>query len=308
VSTGAIQRVVVAVPTAGVRPLGELLDLLVAQARDQAVIVDIALLDNGSVPSEQVRDAARSPEVLVRHVASRGVASVRNAALDLAGELGADTLVFIDDDERPVEGWLRAHLDACARYDADVVLGPVPVRLPPDAPRWLDGGLVLRDVLANQTDVDGPYAGPVSAGNTLVRVDVVRRSGVRFDPAFDVSGGEDVVFFSRLRSHGANVVWASAAVAHEYQDADRLTFSGFLGLRYAQGQRVVLVERVLDGAVSPLRVAPRRLYRIGRGVVRALAGLLTGRRDDAARGLGDAAFGCGSLSALAGKRPSTYGS
>lgn len=301
-----IDRVEVAVPSLGRRPLASMLAELNAQARTVAQEVTVVVLDNTPTGSPRIATDARTAGAVVVHVASPGVASVRNAALDHALVSGADAIVMIDDDELPEPGWLATHLDAAQRYDVDLVLGPVPVHVPAGAPRWFGDGSVLRDVQGEQSYAAGPFDGPLGAGNTLVRTSIVRSTGVRFDPAFDTTGGEDTVFFARLREHGAVAAWCPDAVAVEHQDLERLTLRGFVARRYAQGQRAVLVERALY-APSPARTTARRGYRILRGIATMVVGALTLRAPEAAKGLGQVSYGLGSLTALLGARPSTYG-
>ena len=301
-SPGRIARLIVVVPTVGMRDLRPLLAAISMQAAEVTPDTDVLVLDNGRTASASVRAATESAGAAYAHVATPGVASVRNAALDRATD--ADALVFIDDDERPADGWLAAHLEAADRYDADVVLGPVPVLLPPGSPRWLGDGSLLRDVEAGSFP-DGPYAGPVNAGNTLLRIEVISRTGTRFETAYDTTGGEDTVFFDALRRQGAVVAWASGAVAHEIQDPDRLTVRGYSRRLFEAGQRAVLVERRLHQTGTG-RIALRRSYRIARGIATTAGGAVTLRSDRAARGLGDIAFGAGSLTALAGREPHTY--
>jgi hypothetical protein len=298
-----VARVVVAVPSVGARDVGPLLTILREQATELDADVEIVVLDNSAAGSSTLLSSARAHGVAVLAVRPPGLATVRNAALDAAIQRGADAVVFVDDDELPVDGWLAALVGTAERDGADVVLGPVPVRLPASSPDWLGDGSVLRAVPARP---DGDYSGPVNSGNTLVRLDAITRAGVRFDVRYDATGGEDTVFFDALRAAGARVSWCSTAVAHEVPDAVRLTVPGHLTRMLAAGQRATLVERTGD-RVPASTVLVRRAGRFGRGVTTAARGVLTRRSDVTVAGLGDAAFACGSLSALVGMRPRTYG-
>jgi succinoglycan biosynthesis protein ExoM len=179
-----LKTILIAVPTTGTRPLRPLLDELVEQVRltncggDRTA--SVVLLDNSVAGSALALAAATACEVEYQQVRTPGFSQVRNAALDAAQD--HDALVFIDDDERPLHGWLRALLTCAEADDADVVVGPVVVRVPPDAPRWLDGGRLIRQAW---TQEDGPLQGFAPSNNTLVRMSAVRRMGLRFDPAFD---------------------------------------------------------------------------------------------------------------------------
>jgi succinoglycan biosynthesis protein ExoM len=69
------------------------------------------------------------------HEPRPGVAHARNAAMaKAAGAL----IAFLDDDEEAPAGWLAALLAAQARYEADVVFGPVRARAPAGVVRHRD--------------------------------------------------------------------------------------------------------------------------------------------------------------------------
>jgi hypothetical protein len=284
-----LRSVLIAVPTTGTRPLAALLEELLEQARaaqHKGRAVSVLLLDNAQDTSGRVRAVAAASAVRYQRVGRQGFAQVRNAALDAAEQ--HDAVVFIDDDEYPSPGWLEALLQSADEHRADVVVGPVPVRLPPGAPGWADGGATLRPP---RTQPDGPLRGPANSGNTLVRMSAVERLQVRFDSAFDHTGGEDTVFFGHLTRHGARLVWASAAVAVESPDRDRLTLSCVLRRSYRSGRATALVERRL-GAGSPAVLGLRRAGRAARGLVRLLRAALRRCAPEGARALMDLAF-CG---------------
>ena len=75
------------------------------------------------------------------HEPRPGIAAGRNRALD---EVGDELLVFVDDDERPVAGWLQALLDCRARTGAAVVVGAVVSEFEEPPPDWVVAGRVLR--------------------------------------------------------------------------------------------------------------------------------------------------------------------
>jgi glycosyltransferase involved in cell wall biosynthesis len=298
---GVIDSVLIAVPTLGTRPLLPLLRELAVQAdevRRLGLVVMVVLLDNSHAGSEPAREAAAATGAAYLPVSTRGFTQVRNAALDAARH--HDVLVFIDDDELPCSGWLE-HLVASARtHQADVVVGPVDVRVPPSAPRWLDGGTVLRP---QRSQPDGPLEGHANSGNTLLRMSTVQQSGLRFDPAFNGVGGEDTDFFTRLARRDARLYWASAARVVETPDPERMALSYVMRRAYRVGVSVALIERAPGAATGTGSMAYPMLRRVGRvtcGLLRLGKAVLLRRPPEAARGLMDISFACGWFMAMVG--------
>ncbi|MEV6290595.1 glycosyltransferase [Streptomyces sp. NPDC051896] len=285
-----MHSVLVVVPTLGTRQPTPLLAKLVQQGelvRPLGYDVEVLLLDNSpdGLPAA-VRAAAESLASYAR-VPGPGYARVRNASLDAAEH--HDALVFIDDDELPADGWLAALLRGAEQYGADVVTGPVRAVVPDGAPRWLAGGAALRPVVSRP---DGLVHGAVGTGNTLLRMATVRKSGLRFEPAFDRTGGEDTVFFGSLVARGARVAFIEAAMVVEIQDPDRLRLRNFVHRAYLSGRRCAMTEHALHGPASA-RHKLRRAFRPLRGLTRIAAALLLWRPPFLALGLADLAFAYG---------------
>ena len=125
--------VLVAIPTLGRRDLRPALEALAKQAADVERDVEIVVLDNSGAGAGV--DVALVDELgaILCVVPSPGLSTVRNAAIDLLGDRHG-ALVFLDDDECPADTWLRSMLDAQTLFAATVVVGPVHVRVPANAP------------------------------------------------------------------------------------------------------------------------------------------------------------------------------
>jgi succinoglycan biosynthesis protein ExoM len=300
----AIRRATIAVPTRGRRSLAELVHSLQREAERSPFGVDVVLFGNGN-PEEvsHVQDESLELGCSFVPVPGPGLARVRNCMLEYALSSGIDVLICIDDDEIPVSGWLDAHLRAMMAYHADVVVGPVQVRLDPGAPRWLAGGRLLRQPIERPS---GRYQGLAYSGNTLIRVKLLRQVSVRFDPAFDTSGGEDTLFFERLSRAGAKLAWSSEALAWEHPDLDRVTFLGVLRSAVDSGMTTVALERIFRPQ-RPWLVSLRRVGRLVRGSWLVLFGATRLRSDICMRGLVDACFVWGVVLAAFGRRSRRYG-
>ncbi|MFI6933873.1 glycosyltransferase [Streptomyces sp. NPDC050287] len=258
-----------------------------AEVRSSGFTAEVLLLDNSADGHSGVRNCAARHGVRYRRVPRRGFAQVRNAALNAAAD--QDALIFIDDDEIPAVGWLRALLEGANTHRADVVWGPVRAVVSADAPRWLAGGRTLRP---EWTQPDGPLIGVAASNNTLLRMAMVRKTGLSFEEAFDRCGGEDTVFFSKLAACGARMVWIGAAAVSEMQDADRLTLRGLVARWCRHGAASAATERTLRGGWGP-RLTARRMARVPRGVARIVGSGVLRDPARAAAGIEDLAFACG---------------
>jgi succinoglycan biosynthesis protein ExoM len=297
-------RVLVAIPSRGRRDLVPTLRALTDQSAALGIGhgVDVVVLDNSGGHDPGILAAATQFGCRAEIVPKPGLAQVRNAAIELLAP-GHASLLFLDDDEVPSAGWLREMLASHSMHGPAVVIGPVRVRTPPGAPRWLRSGDLLR---REQTRPSGPHSGDTNSGNTLLDADFLRQTRLRFDERFDRSGGEDTDFFRRLRALGGEVFWAEGAAVVEYPDPERLTLSGLLRRAFHAGNLAWQFESE-SRSIGPLLVGlVRRQGRLVRGLGLALGGLSTGRLDRAARGLCDWATVAGTWASVAHLRTSFY--
>lgn len=139
----------------------------------------------------------------------KNIALVRNRAISAAT---GDWIAFIDDDEFPVEDWLRLLLEACERHSAQGALGPVRPHYEVTPPSWVPKcGLYDRPEYPTGTVL--PWR-ETRTGNVLFRRDIIPAGEPPFDARFP-NGGEDQDFFRRLIARGHRFVWCNEAVAYE---------------------------------------------------------------------------------------------
>ena len=126
---------------------------------------------------------------------------MRNAAL-LAAR-AHDYLAFVDDDEELTPRWLLSHLTALARFDADVVAGPVLPRASEAGPAWLSD---LSPYRFHEPRLPlGARLPWCATNNTVVRTSALRN--FEFDERYRASGGSDSHFFFRMGRSGARIIW-----------------------------------------------------------------------------------------------------
>jgi len=222
---------------------------------------------------------------LVRYVhePAAGIAHARNRALAETDD--DDLLIFIDDDERPLDGWLAAMLDAYARHRPAAVTGP----LYPDYENDPDPWLVAGGFFVRREFPDGHRVPAAGSGNLLLDLTQVRRLGLRFDERFGLTGGSDTLFTRQLIARGGVVVFAPRAGVIDKVPATRMTRRWTLRRQYRVG---TTWSRT---AVELAQPGPRRLLtrvqltagggaRVGVGAIRHAFGRATGSLTHQARG------------------------
>ena len=216
----------------------------------------------------------------IRHVHEPvpGIVAGRNRALqECAGE---DLLVFLDDDELPREGWLRALVTAWREGDCAAVTGPTPPVYAQAPNAWVAASGAFDSWRAD----DGARVPSADTGNLLLDLKVVRDLDLWFDPGYGLSGGEDSLFTRRLSLAGGVIRFATGAVVDKRVPPERATRAWVLRRSYRSGSSWARVRiDTASGPRLPLRLgyAVKGLGRAGRDGARAV--LARRRGDTAAR-------------------------
>lgn len=196
------------------------------------------------------------------HETRRGISHARNRALDEATARGKTYLGFLDDDEEPSRGWLAAMLGVAEDKGAAAVVGPVQGRFESEPAAWMRRGR-FHDIPGGE---DGTPIVQNTAGNSLLRLGAVARLGLRFDPAFGLTGGEDTMFFTALRRGGEQTFFAANGLVLEDISPRRAGF-GWLATRwYRTGITPVAVSLAQGGGRRDrVKAAIGGLVRLGLG-------------------------------------------
>lgn len=182
--------------------------------------VTVLVVDNDPAGSAREQVAA-ADGVHYLHEPRPGIAAARNAALDavLDPATRADVLVFVDDDERPVDDWLERLLGTYRDAGGACVVGAVVSEFDVEPDAWLRAGRFFdRRRLPTGTPVT-----VAATNNLLLDVAALRATGVRFDEAFGLSGGSDTLFSRSLVARGIAMVWCDEAIVTDVVPADRTT-------------------------------------------------------------------------------------
>lgn len=235
--------------------LGRLLDGVAQLETDGSFTLSCVVVDNDAAGSAQAQvEAFRAATgIAVRYAIepTRNFALVRNRVVELAE---GTFIAFVDDDEVPIPQWLQRLLQTQAASGADGVLGPVRPYFDTPPPSWiLKGRLCERPV--HPTGMVMPWS-KCRTGNVLLRLEIFRSGGIKFDPAFG-SGGEDVDFFKRAGKAGYVFVWCEEAPAYELVPPERCRKSYFLKRGLHQGRVSLKYEADRLTPVTRLRIGAR---------------------------------------------------
>jgi len=235
------ERVVIAIPTCK-RPesLARLLDAIAALDTDAEIFVLVADNDSRGHQGFDLCET-RAPRYRwpLRAVIEpvRGIAPVRNRLVSEALKSEAQFIAMIDDDEWPAPDWITRFLAAQKQTGADVLQGSI-LFVP-----QMDGVKPIPDI----RHPTGPGDMLEGAGNLLIRRQVVEEmSAPWFDPAFALSGGEDLDFFMRLKGAGYRLGWADEARAMGEVASERYALGWRMKRAYSNGNsdmRVLLKHR-----------------------------------------------------------------
>lgn len=209
----------------------------------------VIVVDNDGRDPRVAYVAARAGGVRLVVEPTPGISAARNRAFAEAEAIGVTALALIDDDEWPVAGWLDGLLAARAATGAAVVGGAVAPVFPEDAGH-LARHARFWSVLPQARDGQ-PFVHATS--NVLVDLrliaDVPRPL---FAPEHGLSGGGDLVFFSRLQARGKAMAWAGGAAVFEAVPPERASLAWMRRRRFRVGNHMVMDEELRQGRARPM--------------------------------------------------------
>jgi succinoglycan biosynthesis protein ExoM len=167
----------------------------------------------------------------------QNISIARNRAVHEA----VGTLVaFIDDDEETEPGWLVNLWGELKRHRADGAVGRVIPLLPPETAGWIrDGGFF--DGYSMRTGAELLWY-QTRTSNALIRREALTALPVLFDPAFGLTGGEDVDLFARMIDRGHRFVAVESGVVWEDIPPERATFRWLSRRNLRNGITITRIE------------------------------------------------------------------
>jgi glycosyltransferase involved in cell wall biosynthesis len=193
----------------------------------------------------QLRDSVARLEVTYLHIATQGLATVRNTLVEYGIRLfpHAKYLIFLDDDvivESP--DWLSGLVEMADQTRADLVSGPVFGCFPTAPSLWA----LHSDFTAVSRQPDGPVRTLNATSNLLMRVQFLKSlSQPIFDEKFNFSGGEDYHFFLSCRRSAVRMAFTNRAAVKEMSREERSTFYGITRRCVNVGRYQAIADRML---------------------------------------------------------------
>ncbi len=234
----------------------------------------IILVENGDAIYGQQIAAEYSDRLTINYInePELGLVCARNAAIEAFLKTDCDWMASLDDDGAVLEGWLNAYLHAIELYpDAKAFAGPTPQIEMASASPWFQRKK-SRDHKLGGVEWDA------STANALFHRSLFDETGpgLRFDPRFNLSGGEDTRLFRQLKHLDIPVLWVPDAIILEKTDETRGKFANRFrrATQFSQnrGKIAILEHGIVLGLILNLGTSLLSLINAG---LQLPAGLLT---------------------------------
>ncbi|MGB7316405.1 MAG: glycosyltransferase [Planktotalea sp.] len=164
------------------------------------------------------------------HEPRRGISFARNAAIEAALADGSDWLAFVDDDEQVRHDWLRLLWAGAKEAKAQLAGGPVlpiaPAMGCSDAElevlAYYERAAAISDTRKSVAMAAGRRF-DLATNNWIVDLAALEGAGLRFDPDYGLSGGEDTDLSRRAHKAGLRLAWVPGAIVSEEVPNARLS-------------------------------------------------------------------------------------
>lgn len=271
------------------------------RVRERAAIGVVVVDDTATGDARVVAERFADDFELGLHYRISGrqnISLARNMAVEAAIGI-AEWTAMTDDDCEPPPEWLERLLDGQGRTDVDCVTGRMIRRAPPGSPRWLMDEPFFE--LGVEEPADGAEMEAGATFNSMARSRWLKdHADVRFDPAFGVVGGEDMVFFRAARRAGLRICFVAGAHVYENESAARATFRYQLYVHLWHGNSASLSS--MRSGIPRWRMAIHGGASLVRAFRRPVARVAAGRTPQLRYSLADVLHATGKLAGVLGMR------
>lgn len=261
--------------------------------------VDILAVMNMTTPLEK-----EWKNVHYLHEPRMGLSTARNRAIEYCLDNNREWLIFIDDDTWVSKDWLENLVDTQRQYrSVNIFHGHISYLRTGDLkkawikdPKWPKHGSDMKCACTN---------------NVMFNMSICK-GGLRFDEAYNYTGGEDTDFFLRAVESGERIIYLDNANIYEKVPQERQTFKYYLWRSYycAAANSYSAIRR--DGKVSFIRRIPKMIRRFLTGALLLISSPLciVAGKDKALsvaiRGINKLVFVAGSIIGITRWRPLPY--
>lgn len=210
-----------------------LLSLLkIAEPADTEITLTIVDNDDQTTAKAVVNELADNSSFPLFYYCEqkRGIPCARNRAIEETHKLGANYLVFIDDDERAEPDWLQKLYDFSVSQGGDIIVsGHVVSELPAQTP---DN---IRALFNQKNRLTGTRLTSCATNNVLIPVFVTKELGLRFDESSPLTGGTDTIFFCNAVDAGVTILKCREAIVRETVPLSRTKIKWLSKRKYRSG-------------------------------------------------------------------------
>lgn len=215
--------------------LGECLASLVNQVDPPKATYSITVIDNDKNQSAKpvVSNFQNKSKVPLYYFCeeNRGIPFARNRALDESLKLGADNIVFIDDDECASQDWLSTLYAYSLSHSGSVVIhGRVIPRFPKGTSQH------LREIFHTRKErLTGTRLQTCATDNVIFSTGILNEFKLHFDNSSPLSGGTDTKFFFEANRRGVPIYECAEAIVYETVFPSRLNMNWLMRRKYRAG-------------------------------------------------------------------------
>ncbi|MFT7432996.1 MAG: succinoglycan biosynthesis protein ExoM [Alphaproteobacteria bacterium] len=206
--------------------LNKLLESLHSQINiPEEITLDIIVCDNSM--KQSAKDVLTHKEIYL-HENIEGIVHARNNILSYTMKNNYGALIFLDDDEIVQNDFIDNYVMAYHELNKPAFIA-APVKPLIDKEKCAVPWLENTSCYSTPTRASGPLTDKqiVGCGNVLINLEFIKKHKITFNKDFNVSGGEDALFFFEIQKNGGQGFWLTGAEVSEGLSDDRYTYSYF---------------------------------------------------------------------------------